>query len=255
MSVDNSNKLNRLLKYWKPGGLLFSSWLNRNEYSDQLMQQYRKSGWFTSLSKGVMYRTGDKISTWGAISSYNHQENKTVFVAAHSALELFGFNHYVPMGKPGLILGIPSDENIPGWMRKDVYEYNLEFFSTKIFKRTEFTTITKDGFDIITSVPEQAFLECLLLAPNRYNYMDLFYIMEQLNTMRSDILQLLLENLTNKRVKRLFLYMAQKAEHSWFNNLDLTKIDIGTGKQMLVNNGIYLPEYLITIPQELYDYE
>ena len=53
MSIDNRDKLNQLLKYWSPGILFFSSWLNKNEYSNQLMQQYRKSGWFSSLDKGV----------------------------------------------------------------------------------------------------------------------------------------------------------------------------------------------------------
>ena len=85
--------------------------------------------------------------------------------------------------------------------------------------------------------------------------MDLFYIMEQLNTMGADILQLLLENLANNKVKRLFLYMAQKAGHAWFDKLDVSKIDLGVGKRVLVKNGVYISEYLITIPRELYEYE
>jgi hypothetical protein len=71
MNIDKKGKLNELLKHWRPGVLFFSSWLNKHGYSDQLMQQYRKSGWFSSLSKAVMHRTGDKLSTFGAISSYN----------------------------------------------------------------------------------------------------------------------------------------------------------------------------------------
>lgn len=255
MSIDNNSKINNLLKYWKPGGLLFSSWLKENGYSDQLMQQYRKSGWFSSLSKGVMYRTADKLSVWGALSCYNIQQGERFYVAAHSALELFGFSHYVPMGKPRLMIGHPTDKRVPNWMKKDYFEYNLEFFSTKAFQETKFTAVTKHEFEISASVPEQAFLECLLLAPVRYDYMDLFYIMEQLTALRADIVQLLLENLTHKRTKRLFLYMAQKAGHVWFDQLDTSKVDIGTGNQMLVENGVYISDFLITVPKELYDYE
>jgi len=51
-----------------------------------------------------MYRTGDKLSSFAAISSYNTQVNKRFYVGAHSALKLSGFNHYVPMGKPVLML-------------------------------------------------------------------------------------------------------------------------------------------------------
>ena len=219
------------------------------------MQQYRKSGWFSSLSKGVLYRTGDKLSAYAALSGLKVQQNKNFYVGAHSALELFGFNHYIPMGKPSLLIGYPTNEKIPAWMKENNFEYNLEFFTTKVFQKTEFTTKKINGFDILASVPEQAFLECLLLAPNRYDYMDLFYIMEQLNTMRADILQLLLENLANNKVKRLFLYMAQKAGHAWFDKLDVSKIDLGAGKRALVENGVYVSEYLITIPKELHEYE
>lgn len=255
MNIENRNKLNHLLKNWNPGSLFFSSWLNRNGYSNQLMQQYRKSGWFSALTKGVMYRTGDKISIWGAISSYNMQEEKNVYIAAHSALEIFGFNHYIPMGKPSLLIGCPTNEKIPIWMKEDHFRYHVESFTTKVFKKTAFTTKKVNGFDLLVSEPEQAFLECLLLSPNRYNYMDLFYIMEQLNTMRPDVLQVLLENIDNNKVKRLFLYMAQKAGHAWFDKLEASKINIGTGKRMLVENGVYVLEYLITIPKELYEYE
>ena len=37
-----------------PGGIIFSEALKKQGYSDQLMKQYRKSGWLTSLSKGVI---------------------------------------------------------------------------------------------------------------------------------------------------------------------------------------------------------
>src|SRR3989339_377994 len=118
MNIENKNKLNQLLKYWQTGGLFFSSWLKQNGYSDQLMQQYRKSGWFSPLSKGVMYRTGDKLSPYVALSCYNFQANKNFYVGAHSALELSGFNHYVPMGKPILMIGHPQEDEVPGWMTK-----------------------------------------------------------------------------------------------------------------------------------------
>lgn len=255
MNIEKGNKLNQLLQLWQPGGLFFSSWLKKNGYSDQLMQQYRKSGWFSMLSKGVMFRTGDKLSSFVAITSYNTQMNKHFYVGAHSALELSGFNHYVPMGKPVLMMGHPQQDKVPDWMTDTDFDYKLKFFSTKIFSMPQLTTINQGDCTIITSVPEQAFLECLLLAPNQYAYIDLFYIMEQLTAFRPEVVQQLLENTGNIKIKRLFLYMAQKAGHEWFNRLDKSKIELGTGKQKLADNGVYLPEYLITIPKELYDYE
>ncbi|OFY40696.1 MAG: hypothetical protein A2X18_11600 [Bacteroidetes bacterium GWF2_40_14] len=255
MNIENKNKLNQLLKYWQTGGLFFSSWLKQNGYSDQLMQQYRKSGWFSPLSKGVMYRTGDKLSPYVALSCYNFQANKNFYVGAHSALELSGFNHYVPMGKPILMIGHPQEDEVPGWMTKTDFEYELKFFSTKVFLNPNLILVNKGDNKILASAPEQAFLECLLLAPSQYNYMDLYYIMEQLTTLRSEVVQQLLENTNSIKIKRLFLYMAQKAGHDWFSRLDKERINLGSGKQKLVKDGVYIPDYMITLPKELNNYE
>lgn len=111
------------------------------------------------------------------------------------------------------------------------------------------------GLDLIVSSPEQAFMECLLLAPNQYNYMDLYYIMEQLTTLRPEIVQHLLETTKSQKVKRMFLYMAEKANHYWFEMLDVSRIELGNSKYQLVDGGIYIAKYKITIPKELNDYE
>lgn len=255
MSVEQGNKLNQLLQNWQPGGLFFSSWLNNNGYSNQLIYKYRQSGWFSTLSKGVLYRTGDKLSAYAALSGLKTQLNKSFYVGAHSALELFGFNHYVPMGKPILMVGHSKADKVPKWMTETDFEFEMKFFITATFSNPQLTVIKKVNSELLTSVPEQAFLECLLLAPNQYNYMDLFYIMEQLTTLRPEVVQLLLENTDNFKVKRLFLYMAEKAGHAWFVKLDRSKIKLGVGKRQLTDKGVYVPEYMITVPKELFEYE
>ena len=85
--------------------------------------------------------------------------------------------------------------------------------------------------------------------------MDLFYMMEQLTTLRPEMLQRLLETTKSLKVKRMFLYMAEKAEHYWFDALDMSKIELGTSKLQLSKNGIYISKYKITVPKELNEYE
>lgn len=255
MSIDTKNKLNRLLQPEQPGKLFFSAWLKKNGYSDQLLKRYRSSGWLESLTKGVMYRTGSKLRSFAAISSYNEQMDKNFYIGAHSALELSGFSHFVPMGKPLLMIGHPTSERVPEWLEKSEFERELQFFSTNIFEKPQFYMHKEGEYQFPVSVPEQAFLECLLLTPTHYSYMDLYYIMEQLTTLRPEILQLVLENTDNCKVKRMFLYMAQKAGHYWFSRLDMNRTDLGSSKYQLTKSGIYIPEYKITVPKELYDYE
>ena len=255
MGIESINKLNQLLLKNNTGGLYFSSWLKETGYSDQLLKKYRDSGWLTALSKGVMCRAEDKLRSLAVLESYNGQLNKNFHIAAHSALELAGFNHFVPMGKPLLIVSHPKKELVPYWMKNGAFDYTFKFFSTEIFSQSQLVLFNSDYPHLKTSVAEQAFLECLLLAPKQYNYMDLYYIMEQLTTLRPDVLQALLENTGNLKVKRMFLYMAEKAGHYWFESLNFDKIELGLAKHKLVDNGVYVAKYKITVPKELYEYE
>lgn len=254
MSIESANKIDLLLRMGTKNGLYFSEWLKKNGYSDQLISKYRQSGWLTSLAKGVVYRTGDKLSAYAAVSCYNNQLNRQLRVAAHSALELFGFNHYVPMGKPVLMVAY-SGISIPKWMNADYFDRTIKPFETNMFTTIQTSTVKVEGVNLLVSSPEQAFMECMLLAPDRYGYMDLYYIMEQLTSLRADVVQTLLETIKNLRVKRMFLYMAEKAGHYWFEMLDMVKIDIGTSKLQLVEKGIYISKYKITVPKKLFDYE
>lgn len=85
--------------------------------------------------------------------------------------------------------------------------------------------------------------------------MDLFYMMEQLTTLRPEMLQRLLETTKSLKVKRMFLYMAEKAGHYWHETLDTSKIELGTSKLQLTKNGAYISKYRITVPKELNEYE
>jgi len=98
-------------------------------------------------------------------------------------------------------------------------------------------------------------VESLNLAPKYYNLTDLYQIMEMLNGLRPNLLQQLLEENNSVKVKRLFLYMAEKAGHSWYNDLNLERIDLGKGKRSNVKDGVYDPKYQITIPRDLAYYE
>ena len=79
--------------------------------------------------------------------------------------------------------------------------------------------------------------------------------MESLTTLRPKLLQQLLETCTSQKVKRLFLYMAEKAGHPWFKALKLDAIEIGTSRLMASSTGKYISKYNMTIPKELAEYE
>ena len=184
----------------------------------------------------------------------SHQTGNKVRVAAHSALELMGFNHYVPMGKPRLMVAFESCK-VEDWVRSEKYDMTIVPFHTGIFKKPLTQFYERNNYTLIISSPEQAFLECLHLVPDHYNYMDLFYIMEQLTSLNPEKVQTALENTSSQRIKRMFLYMAEKAGHYWFDMLDKEIFELTTSKLQLADKGVYISKYRITVPKELNDYE
>lgn len=254
MSIATASKLNHILSESLPGGLLFAGWLRKKGYSSQLLKKYRDSGWLEGLVRGVMYRRNDNLSAMTAVYCYNHQTGNSARVAAHSALELLGFSHYVPMGKPRLMVAFES-VNVEDWVKSDRYDMTIVPFHTGIFKEPLTQSYKGNHYTLKISSPEQAFLECLYLVPDHYNYMDLYYIMEQLTSLDSEKVQAALVGTSSQRIKRMFLYMAEKAGHYWFDMLDMDKFGLTSSKLKLVDSGIYNSKYRITVPKELNDYE
>ena len=254
MDISKGSKINRLLSEGIYGGLFFSEWLDKMGYSAQLIKRYRESGWLESLTIGVMFRKSEKLSALAAIHSFNRQTEKKVRIAAHSALELQGFSHYIPMGKPKLMVSF--DPFRPGeWVKSDKFDMSITPFSTEIFSNPPTQVLSKDNMELPVSAPEQAFLECLHLVPSHYSYMDLYYLMEQLTSLDPAGVQRALENTSSQRIKRMFLYMAEKAGHYWFDMLDQDSLGISNSKLQLVGNGTYISKYKITVPKELHGYE
>lgn len=75
--------------------------------------------------------------------------------------------------------------------------------------------------------------------------------MEGLTTLRPQLVQALLETCTSIQVKRLFLYMAEKAGHAWFSMLDLSNLEIGKGDRSIVKGSAYIAKHCISVPREL----
>lgn len=158
------------------------------------------------------------------------------------------------MGKPKLMVCFESG-NVEEWTKSDRFDMTIVPFNTSIFKKPATQSYRKDALELLVSTPEQAFLECLHLVPEHYNYMDLYYIMEQLTALDPEKVQTALENTSSQRVKRMFLYMSEKAGHYWTDLINDKEIGLTTSKLQLVEKGVYVPKYKITVPKELYNYE
>jgi len=93
-------------------------------------------------------------------------------------------------------------------------------------------------------------MEMLYYVPSDQGFDEASKIMESLMSLRPRMVQMLLENCGQIKVKRLFLYLVEKLNLPWYENLVLDRIDIGKGKRVVALNGVLNKKYLITVPKE-----
>jgi hypothetical protein len=252
MATNYDKKLMNLLSNHVPGTVLLASWLEKNGVSRDLQQYYLKSGWLESYGIGAFKRPNEKIRWTGALNSLQRQTKATVHVGGLTSIALQGLSHYVRMGKEPVYLFSPQYVKLPKWFLTQEWSNQVLHIRTKLLPAdSALFEYSLDGLKLQISSPERAILECLYLAPDRFDVVECYQILEGLANLRPKILQELLENCNSIKVKRLFLFMASKARHQWLDFVDQSRIDLGTGDRVIVKGGVYISKYKISIPKEL----
>lgn len=251
-----ATKINNVIKRALPQGVMSTSWLERQGLSRTEQGYYVKSGWLIRMTTGIYRLSNDAPTLYGALASYEKQMGGAYRIGASAALELHGYSHYVALGKLSSYVFTPKDHRLPKWMTSLQWDRVLKEFSTKVFDGSiGVTQVEHEGLTLQVSSPELAIMECMLLAPSYYDLMDVYYLMEMLTTLRPGVVTKLLEQCSSFKVKRLFLYMAEKSKHVWFKRLDLSNVSLGSGPRSLVKNGVRESKYSLVIPKELAEYD
>lgn len=250
-----ATKINILLQNSIPNGVLTSSYLTQNGIIRSEQVGYVRSGWLERITQGVYCFKGNPLNLYATLSSFAQQTGWEYHIGAYAALEIYGYAHFVAMEEVPMHIFTHKDRMAPQWMQTYSWGRTLYNVSTIALGNKGIETRQVDGVNVKVSSPERAFMECLLLAPEYYALMDLYYIMEMLNTLRPKMVQTLLDECSSVKVKRLFLYMAEKAKHPWFKALQTEHLDLGTGTRSFQTNGKTIAKYKIVVPIELADYE
>jgi hypothetical protein len=193
-------------------------------------------------------------------------------VGGRTALELQGFAHYLSERQREIHLygtGKP-----PGWVLKLKLENRFVFHNAdRLFKREagrphrgkSDSDTTNDvlqssqirqpwgqwDWPLTMSSPERAILELLDEIPQRETFHQADVLMEGLRNLRRRRLHTLLVACSSVKVKRLFLWFAERHQHAWLKKLDRKDIDLGHGKRMLVRGGKLDPTFNITVPESI----
>jgi len=252
MSTNKQTKINLLLQSQPYGVVFLASWLEANGYSRELQRRYISSGWFKSIGRGALVRTGQKVNWTGALYSLQKQAQKKIHIGGRSALGLLGMSQYLEISPKVIELFGQRGLQLPFWFTR--YEWGMNFILHKtnlVPFEIGLTDYNVDSFSLRISGAARALIECLFLAPRLFSLTEAYQIMEGMTALHPKEVQSVLENCNSVKAGRLFLYMAKKARHAWAKRLDLSRIDLGSGKRSIVRDGIYISEFQITIPAEL----
>jgi len=251
--MDSKTKINSLIQSLPRGSVLLPSWLLSRGYSYELQQCYRKGGWLKSIGKGAMLKSGDPLVLSGALSALQNVENLNIHIGGRSALELQGLAHYLQINSYETTLFVAGRTKLPVWFENNDWNTKIKIFRLSLFNNEKLgMTDFQDGeLTMKISNPARAMIECLSLCPEKFPLSESFELMEGLGSLRPAKVQELLEDCKSLKAKRLFLYFAEKLNHSWFKYLDVSKINLGVGNRSLIDGGVLVSKYKLVLPNEL----
>ena len=80
---------------------------------------------------------------------------------------------------------------------------------------------------------------------------ETYGLLENLRTLRPHVMQSLLEGCSSVKVKRLFMFLAERAGLPVVAKLARNRIDLGKGARSIVPKGAYVAKYEIVVPRSL----
>ena len=273
MSERNISKVNRLEQLLPEGLLVDASWLEQRGYYRSLRAKYVSSGWLEQPVRGVYRRPRGEPGWEQLVISLQTLLGFPVSIGGRTALELQGYAHYMPQSQKSIHLY--SDEKLPAWLDKLPLEqvfirHNRQRFLPPCKQINEALPLDQSSSEnnvlegelrvipwgqwnwpLVMSTPERAYLELLDELSQHETFHMADVIMEGLVNLSPRRMQVLLEQTTSVKVKRLFLFFANRHRHQWFSRINQDAIDLGSGKRVLVKGGTLDPVYQITVPLEL----
>ena len=249
-----TSKINRVLLEWKSGDIHGLKWIMARGLGRRHVYHYAEKGVFQKLGPGVFRKANDEIP-WPAVIKYLQvEECWPLHISGRSALELHGHGHYVPMGKIKIFLLSYDKAILPKWIANLSFDYEFIFKKSSLLDKEGFLVEKNiEGFPVKIASRELAALELIEAFDLTHGLEDVGNYLESLGSLRASYVQNLLENCNSVKIKRVFLYLVEKLELPFFQKLKLSKISLGSGKRVIVQNGEFNKKYQITVDRDYGD--
>lgn len=247
MATQTRTNIKNVLKDWPRNTVITARGMLKLGISRDLQRYYVKSGWLESIGRGAYTMLGENVSLDGALYTLQTDLGLSVHQGGYSALsEKYGKTHNVPYARKTQLFA-QRGKKLPPWL---VAKYGTEFdlYYTS-FLPGNIGLIEYDVGNFLVRIPciERAMMEMLYLTPKVHTVQETYQMMELLTTARPVTIQSLLEHCTSIKVKRLFLYMAELADHPWLKRINVSRIDLGSGNREIEKGGRLNSKYGIVV--------
>jgi hypothetical protein len=249
--ISKKTKINRLINNWPKGTLKTVKELEDLGYKPELLQIYSKSNWLELFVRGMYKKHGDEVEWFGALHGFQTGSPRTsIHAGGKTVLSLKGYSHYIKHFENRVYLFSSRKETVPVWIKKFEQLMLIRSLVFDYSKDKYFMLFDTGNFEIKISCLELAAMEMLYLVPTEQTFDEAAKLMEGLYALRPQIVQSLLEDCSSVKVKRLFLFISEYHNHPWFKELNLHKVNLGSGKRLIVEGGVLNRKYEITVPKE-----
>lgn len=253
MPSGKSSKINQLLKKWPTGTVATLRWLEKQGVYQQLVHEYEKTSWVQRIGQGAYIKSADKVEWPGGLFALQNQLGLSIHAGGKTALQMQGYAHFLPLGNGATVslFGLP-DAKLSAWFRRYRWGAKLRYTATNLFSGEPPVGLTGQDlgtFSVRVSTAERAMMEMLYFVPTEETFEEAKLLMEGLTTLRPRFVQTLLERCASVKTKRLFMVLAESCGHAWVKKLDVSKIDFGSGKRMLVRGWRFDSKYNISVPE------
>lgn len=254
MTKKESIKFNRLVASAPSGSVFTNNWLERHGISSKLAWWYVRSGLLERVGIKLYKRSGD-ITTWvGIASALQTQMSLPLHVGGLTALRLLDQSSEKMLR---VMLFADLETRVPSWLCDKRWCCVFEMYRTSLFGNHNsmlgMTELDREGMSLRVSCYERAVMETLYLSPKYQTLFGVSLEMEEIRKLRPEMVQLLLENCNSIKVKRFFLYFAERFWPTLVPQLEIKKINLGQGKRAIGRGGMYRyhPKYMLSLPEKI----
>lgn len=235
------------------GQVVNRAWLQERGFDRSRIDFFLLSHKLVRVGRGAYRRSGPPLK-WEHFVYSLQELGIDLHVGGRSALDILGYTHYLEMSGTKKI-ALYSTTPLPTWI-KSIEGIVFEHHKTQCFDPLDKSALTTKSFghwdwQLRLSSIELALMELLCDVRDEADFSVAEKYFESATSLRPKLVNVLLQQCTQIKAKRLFMWFAKRHNHAWVHELDVENLDLGSGKRVIVKGGALDKEYQITVPREM----